>query len=99
MTETSTAEQTATHRGQSYKINKERPRFEVRKHSFFFRVMDPCNSLPNLVVEAPTVETSGTRLDRGEDIHNLYDIKATTKKFFTITSWSLIGLDQPEEDL
>ena len=39
-------------RGQRYKIFKERPRVEVRKHSFFFRVTDMWNSLPNQLIEA-----------------------------------------------
>ena len=51
-------------RGQQNKIFKERPRLEVKKHSFFFRVTDPWNSLPNQLVEAPTVESFERRLDR-----------------------------------
>ena len=43
-------------RGQQYNIFYERPRLEIRKHSFFFGVTDPCDSLPNQVVEEPTVE-------------------------------------------
>ena len=51
-------------RGQRRKIFKERPRYEVRKHSFFFRVTDPWNSLLNQVVEKSMVETFETRLVR-----------------------------------
>ena len=39
-------------RGQQYKIFKEWPRLEVSKHSFFFRVIDLSNCLPNQVVES-----------------------------------------------
>ena len=40
---------------QWYKIFKERPRFVIMKHLFFFRVTDPGNNLRNQVVEEPTV--------------------------------------------
>ena len=43
-------------RGQWYNIFNKRPRLEVRKPSFFFRVTHPWNSVPNQVVEAPTGE-------------------------------------------
>ena len=45
-------------------IFKERPRNEVRKHSFFFQVTDPWNSLKNQVIKASTVEAFERRLDR-----------------------------------
>ena len=51
-------------RGQRNKIFKERPTLEVRKHSFFFRVTDPWNSVSNQVVRAATVEAFERRLDR-----------------------------------
>ena len=45
-------------------IFKERPRLEVGKYSFFFQVIDLWNSLPNQVVEAPSVEAIERRLGR-----------------------------------
>ena len=49
---------------QRYKIFKEWPRLEGRKHSFFFSVTDLWNSLPSQVVEAPKVKVFERRLDR-----------------------------------
>ena len=51
-------------RGQWYTIFKERPRLEVRKHSFLSSVTDPRSSLPNQVTEASMVEAFERRLDR-----------------------------------
>ena len=37
-------------RDQRYKTFKQRPRLEVRKHSLFYPMSDPWNSLPHQVV-------------------------------------------------
>jgi len=54
---------TTNTRGHDYKIQKERPRLNLRKHSFFYRVVNPWNYLSNHVVQAKTVNTFKNRLD------------------------------------
>ena len=51
-------------RGHKYKINKYRPRLNVRKYSFCTRIVDQWNSLPSSVVEAKSVNSFERRLDR-----------------------------------
>ena len=56
-------ENTAT-RGHKYKLFKKRPRLDVRKYSFCYRVTDVWNQLPCEVVEAKTVLSFEKRLDK-----------------------------------
>ena len=44
-------------RGHEFKLQKERPRLDLRKYSFFYRTVDPWNSLPDDVVHAKTVNS------------------------------------------
>jgi hypothetical protein len=51
-------------RGHSLKIYKKRPRLDIRKHSFFNRTVDIWNSLPQNVINADSVITFESRLDK-----------------------------------
>ena len=51
-------------RGHQYKLKKQPARLEVRKHYFGMRVVDIWNSLPDLVVEAPSLNAFKNRLDK-----------------------------------
>ena len=51
-------------RGHSKKLFKRRPRLDIRKHSFGFRIVDPWNSLPEKVVTAPSTKAFERRLDK-----------------------------------
>ena len=51
-------------RGHSLKLSKPRCRTNVRKNTFSHRVIDDWNSLPEVVVQAPTIDAFKTRLDR-----------------------------------
>ena len=51
-------------RGHSLKLEHRRARLDIRKHSFSHRVVKVWNSLPESVVNAPTVDTFKRRLDR-----------------------------------
>lgn len=65
-------------RGHKYKIYKQRPRLNIRKNSFCFRTVDVWNNLPNSVVEADTVKSFESRLDKHWDKQPLkYDYTAT----------------------
>ena len=58
-------------RDQWFKIFMGRPRLEVRRQLFSFRVTNPWNSLSDQVVETQMEETFERSLDRiGEDTHN-----------------------------
>ena len=65
-------------RGHNYKMEKERFRKSLRKNSFRNRVVTNWNSLPDSVVEAETLDTFKSRLDkhwRDQDV--LYNYKAS----------------------
>ena len=51
-------------RGHSLKLYKRKHRIEVRKHNFTMRVVEPWNSLPEKVVNAPSVNSFERRLDK-----------------------------------
>ena len=51
-------------RGHRFKLAKSRSRLDSRKFSFTQLVVDPCNSLPAQVVEAPSLPCFEARLDR-----------------------------------
>ena len=51
-------------RGHSLKLYKERARLDCRKFSFPVRVTDPWNSLTEHIINAPTVFSFESRLDR-----------------------------------
>ena len=51
-------------RGHRYEMYKKRPRLDVRKYSFCYRVTDVWNQLPCEVVEAKTVLSFEKRLDK-----------------------------------
>ena len=53
-----------TSRGHRYKISKEYVRLDTRKFSFVHRSVDMWNSLPEIVVEAPSVKAFESRLDK-----------------------------------
>ena len=54
---------TATTRGHSFKLFKERSRLLVRQNFFTNRIVNLCNSLPDFIISAPTVATFKLRLD------------------------------------
>ena len=54
---------TTSTRGHSFKIYKQRPNTNIRKHSFSFRVVDTWNSLPKDVVEASSINLFKSRLN------------------------------------
>ena len=51
-------------RGHKYKLNKKRPKLEMRKHFFSQRVVNLWNQLPQHVVEADSVNNFKNRLDK-----------------------------------
>lgn len=71
-------------RGHQYKLIKFRPRLDLRKNSFFFRVVDHWNNLPQSVVEAPSLISFESRLDRfWSNKEILYDYTAATSAHAT----------------
>ena len=54
---------TATTRGHSLKLFKERSRLLVRQNFFTNRIVNLWNSLPDFIISAPTVATFKLRLD------------------------------------
>lgn len=53
-----------TSRGHRYKLTKDQVNTNLRKFSFTQRIINPWNSLPACVVEAPSVESFERRLDK-----------------------------------
>ena len=51
-------------RGHSYKLFKRSCTTNTRMHYFSFRVVDKWNSLPNEIVNAPSINSFKTRLDK-----------------------------------
>ena len=51
-------------RGHKYKLFKRRSRLNIRKNVFSNRVVDTWNNLPSSVVEAPSVNSFKSRLNR-----------------------------------
>ena len=73
-------------REQRYEIFKDRPRLEVREHSYFFQVNDPWSGLPNQVFEALMAEAFERRLDRLCRGHlQLYDFSSKENCSFKFT--------------
>jgi len=51
--------------------------YDIGKYSFTARTINTCNSLPNKIVDAKSVNTFNTRLDKyWNDQPLLYDFKA-----------------------
>ena len=64
-------------RGNNKKLFVQRSRLDIRKHNFSVRVAKTWNSLPDAVVEAPSLNAFKNRLDtRWRDQDVLYDYKA-----------------------
>ena len=51
-------------RGHRFKLFKKRSRLEIRKQSFFYRILDIWNSLPESVVESPSIKTFENHIDK-----------------------------------
>ena len=51
-------------RGHRFKVFKKRARLEIRKHYFFYRIVDIWNSLPESVVKLPSIKTFENHLDK-----------------------------------
>ena len=51
-------------RGNKFKLRKEMCRYGIRKYSFCYRVVNVWNSLPDYVVEADSVNSFKSRLDK-----------------------------------
>jgi len=51
-------------RGSKFKLRKEMCRYDIRKYSFCYRVVNVWNSLPDYVVEADSVDSFKSRLDK-----------------------------------
>ena len=58
-------------RGHPKKLFKRRSRLDIRKFSFPFRVVEIWNSLPEIVVKAPSVNSFENRLDKFGQNQNL----------------------------
>ena len=72
-------------RGHDQKLYKHRPRYNIRKHSFSYRVVDLWNSLPPSVIKAQSVRAFESRLDKfwmDQDIK--YDYKSKVVKGLNI---------------
>ena len=64
-------------RGHPFKLQKKRCNLNIRKFSFFNRVVNPWNSLPVRVIEAPTLISFEGRLDKHWERHPIkYDFLA-----------------------
>ena len=50
-------------RGHSKKLYKQKPRLEVQKHFFSYRVCDTWNNLPESVINSESIKQFETRLD------------------------------------
>ena len=64
-------------RGNSFKLSVERPKYNLRKYSFTIRVTKLWNSLPDLVVQAESVNSFKNKIDKcwiNEDVY--YDWQA-----------------------
>ena len=69
-------------RGHSQKLFKRRPRLDVRKYSFSYRIVDAWNSLPEKVISAPSVNSFERRLDKHWSHQDLkYDYTAYLNLF------------------
>ena len=68
-------------RGHNKKLFKPRARINLRKYSFSYRVIDNWNSLPQSVVEAPTLNSFKNRLNKHWDT----SIKFNAKCYSTCT--------------
>ena len=55
---------TSTTRGHSKKLNKPRVNTSLRLHSFSFRTIKRWNNLPDTVIQAPSLNSFKSRLDR-----------------------------------
>ena len=65
-------------RGSSLKVFKHRPRLDVRKYSFPHRLVDVWNDIPDKVVNATTIITFESRLDKywqSQDLKYNYEAK------------------------
>lgn len=51
-------------RGHQFKLEKRRPRLEIRKNSFFYRIINNWNDLPPSVVQADSINSFKNRLDK-----------------------------------
>jgi len=51
-------------RGNKFKLQKEMCRYDIRKYSLCYRVVNVWNSLPDYVVEADSVNSFKNRLDK-----------------------------------
>ena len=68
---------TSSTRGHHLKITKQRPRTTKCQNSFFFRVVDSWNALPDNIVQSPTIKTFESRLDKHLNNHAIkYDFRA-----------------------
>jgi len=64
-------------RGNKYKLLNKSFHYDLRKYSFTARTINTWNSLPNKIVDAESVNTFKTRLDKyWKDQPLLYDFKA-----------------------
>lgn len=59
-------------RGNCYKLENARSRYDIRKYFFTNRVVNTWNSLPDIVVTANTVDCFKDRLDRFWSNQDLY---------------------------
>jgi len=51
-------------RGNKFKLRKEMCRYDIRKYSFCYRIVNVWNSLPDYVVEADSVNSFKSRLHK-----------------------------------
>ena len=83
-------------RGHSKKLFKKRARLNIRKHFYSQRVVDTWNSLPQKVIEAPSVKSFERRLDRCWKSQAIkYDFDAS----LTLTVGELSGITDEDLDI
>jgi hypothetical protein len=86
-------------RGHKFKLNKQSARLDVRKNFFGLRVVDVWNSLPELVVDAPTMNTFKGRLDRHLREHQFNTEHPLATVIVTTKSLNVEELSQEPEDV
>ena len=88
----------STTRGHNLKLEKQRFRLSIRKHSFPVRVVTPWNSLPKSVVTSPTMNTFKNRIDKHWQMYQYSLEPPLIRTHYEKDTAELIEIDQEEPD-